>query len=90
MSFYAYILRSLSSGRYYVGHTSNLACRLTEHHRDHTVSLKNRGPWAVVYSEEFSTRSEAARREQHSSKRCSVPRIRALENPLQGAAVAAD
>ncbi len=64
MTFHTYILRSLSSGHFYVGHTSNLAKRIAEHNNDRTRSLKNRGPWELVRVEEFPTRAEAARREQ--------------------------
>ncbi len=64
MAFYTYILRSLSSGRFYVGHTSDLAKRIAEHNANRTRSLKNRGPWELVHAEEFPTRGKAARRER--------------------------
>ncbi len=59
-----YILRSASSGRFYVGHTENLSKRLSEHNAQRTVSIRNRGPWEVAYTEEFPTRAEASRRER--------------------------
>ncbi|MGH9865348.1 MAG: GIY-YIG nuclease family protein, partial [Candidatus Acidiferrales bacterium] len=55
MAFHTYILRSVSSGRFYVGHTENLTNRLYEHNNNRTVSIKNRGPWELYYSEVYST-----------------------------------
>ena len=62
MAFHTYILRSLSTGRFYVGHTANLSNRIARHNNNRSPSLKNRGPWELVHAEEFSTRAEAARR----------------------------
>ncbi len=64
MAFYMYIIRSASTGKFYVGHTGDLARRMVEHNNNRTVSIRNRGPWEVVYSEKFSTRAEASRRER--------------------------
>jgi len=64
MACHTYILRCVTTGRFYVGHTENLAKRLTEHNNNRTVSIKNRGPWELVYSEAFSSRAEAMRRER--------------------------
>ena len=64
MPFYTYVLRSKSSGRFYVGHTENLTKRIFEHNNERTPSIRNRGPWELFHSELFPTRSEAARRER--------------------------
>ncbi|MFQ5776613.1 MAG: GIY-YIG nuclease family protein [Terriglobia bacterium] len=66
--FTVYILQSERTGRYYVGQTSNLPKRLHYHQCGLTRSGRNRGPWRVVYQEEFSTRSEAVRRERQIKK----------------------
>ena len=68
MTFHVYILCSVSSGRFYVGHTENLAKRLLEHNGNRVPSTKNRGPWELAHSEEYATRSEAAQREQQIKK----------------------
>jgi putative endonuclease len=62
--FYLYILRSESRGHYYIGQTQDITERLTYHNSNYSKSLKNRGPWKLVYSEEFGTRREAVRRER--------------------------
>jgi putative endonuclease len=62
--FHVYILRSATTGRHYVGYTSNLTQRLGQHNDAITKSTKNRGPWKMVHHEDFNTRSEAMRRER--------------------------
>ncbi len=61
--FTVYILQSQTSGRFYVGHTEDLEERIHRHNSGQTKSGRNRGPWKLVYSAEYSTRSEAMRRE---------------------------
>jgi len=60
---FLYILQSQTSGRYYVGSTNDLARRLSEHHRSHSPATRGRGPWVLVYREQFPTLVEARRRE---------------------------
>jgi putative endonuclease len=69
MVFHTYILRSLSTGRFYIGHTANLVNRVARHNANRSPSLKNRGPWELVHSEEFSTRAQAARRERQIKRK---------------------
>ena len=64
MPYQMYVLRSLASGKFYVGHTENLAKRLFEHNCNRVPSTRNRGPWDLVYTEEYATRSQASRRER--------------------------
>jgi len=68
MIFHAYVIRSIATGRFYVGHTENLTKRVYEHNNNRTASIRNRGPWELVHSEEFATRSEAMRRELQIKK----------------------
>ena len=63
MSFYVYILRSESSRRYYVGHADTISKRIAEHNNGRVQSTKNRGSWQCVYSETFTSKSEAVNRE---------------------------
>ena len=59
-----YILRSESSGRFYIGCAEDPRMRLAEHNRGQTTSTRGRGPWLVVYEERFATSSEALKRER--------------------------
>lgn len=61
--YYLYVLLSESTGRYYVGHTKNLEGRLKRHDEGRSPFTKSRGPFKIVYIEEYGSRSEAARRE---------------------------
>jgi putative endonuclease len=61
--YYLYILQSESTGRFYVGQTQDVPSRLAYHNANYSKSLKNRGPWRLIYTEPFQTRSEAMTRE---------------------------
>jgi putative endonuclease len=63
MPYHMYILRSVSTSQYYVGHTENLRKRLQEHNNGRNHLTKGRGPWELFHAEEFPTRSEAFHRE---------------------------
>ncbi|MDE2939751.1 MAG: GIY-YIG nuclease family protein [Chloroflexota bacterium] len=62
--FTVYVLQSDSSGLLYVGQTRDLARRLGEHQQGLASYTRNRGPWTLVYEEEWATRGEAMRRER--------------------------
>ena len=64
MPFHLYILQSEMTNRFYIGQTANLDERLAYHNANYSLSLKNRGPWKLVYTEEYATRAEAMRRER--------------------------
>lgn len=59
-----YILQSLKSQKYYIGYTADLVRRLIEHNSNNTASLRNKGPFIVVYSEYYQNKIEAAKREK--------------------------
>ena len=66
--FTVYVLRSTKSGKQYIGQTSELARRLSEHNESQInvrkYTTRNTGPWVLVYSEEYLTRAEAMAREK--------------------------
>ena len=64
MPAHVYVLRSVSTGAFYVGSTCDLSRRLAEHRRHHSPSTRGRGPWELVYREECADLSFARRREQ--------------------------
>jgi putative endonuclease len=68
MDFRVYVIRSLSTRRLYIGHTMHLNKRLKEHNDPESFSSRFTkripGPWILVHSERFPTRSEAYRRER--------------------------
>jgi putative endonuclease len=62
--FYVYVLQSESTTRYYTGFTADLEQRIGQHNSGVTKSTKNRGPWKLVYTEQYDSRAEAMRRER--------------------------
>ncbi|MDO8451614.1 MAG: GIY-YIG nuclease family protein [bacterium] len=62
--YFVYILKSLRTGRYYVGCTDNIGRRVQEHNSGSSVYTKNKGPWGLVYKEAFSSLNNARVREQ--------------------------
>ena len=75
---FVYILQSDSTERFYVGSTSALERRLSEHLRGHCFATRNRGPWKLVYQERLDTLLEARRRELEIKGWKSSNMIRAL------------
>ncbi len=65
MSYYVYILRSESNGKSYIGHSKDPNNRVTEHNSGKSKATRGRGPWRLIYHEEYKSRSEAIRREKH-------------------------
>jgi len=59
MSFFTYILFSVSLNKFYVGHTNDLDRRLAEHNSGLSKSTKSGIPWNLVYSKNFSSRANA-------------------------------
>ncbi len=68
-SFHTYILIFNSRNKFYIGSTNDIQRRLTEHNSGQTKSTKFGIPWQLVYSNEFSTKSEATQLEIKSKKR---------------------
>lgn len=59
-----YILLSEKDNKRYIGFTDNLERRLIEHNSGKVKSTKNRRPLKVIYTEEYSSKTEALRREK--------------------------
>ena len=87
MPYWAYILKSDSSGEYYVGQTRDPERRVLYHNRGLSPFTRGRGPWRLVYTERFATRSEAIRRERAIK---SWKSRRTIEELIAGAAQIAE
>ena len=59
-----YVLRSKSTGKHYTGQTENFQIRFNAHATGLARYTHGRGPWELVYSEEFQTRALAMAREK--------------------------
>jgi len=60
-----YVLRSQSSGKLYTGQTEKIERRIEEHQQGIARYTKGRGPWDLIYFEEYSTRADAMKREKY-------------------------
>lgn len=75
---FVYILQSLSSGQFYIGHTDHLLRRFHQHQTGQTAATRGRGPWTMPYTECFPTRQEAVRREAELKRKKSAESLRRL------------
>lgn len=63
--YFVYILRSLKNAKRYVGYTSkDVFARLKEHHGNTNRWTKQNGPFVLIYSEVFHSKTEAIKRER--------------------------
>ncbi len=62
--YFVYILQSIKTEKFYIGHAKDLHYRLQQHNNGYCKSTKSGVPWKVVHTEEFLTRSEAMKREK--------------------------
>ena len=70
--FYVYILRSLKTGRLYIGQTKNLTKRIERHQRGRCLATKAGRPYQLTAYEVYEFRSKAMQREQY---------LKSLKNP---------
>ncbi|MBD3638619.1 MAG: GIY-YIG nuclease family protein [Crocinitomicaceae bacterium] len=80
MKFFTYILCSLKTGKYYVGHSQDLDLRIVKHNAGEVKSTRSGRPWKIVYFEVFETRSESFKREKEIKNKKSRKYITALIN----------
>jgi putative endonuclease len=62
--YWVYILKSKSTGKFYIGQTSNLQARLADHNTKRSRYTSSGVPWTLVYREAYPSRKEAILREQ--------------------------
>ena len=63
MSYYVYVLWSEILQKRYIGSTGNLNLRIAQHNRGCSRFTKSGIPWQLVYKEEYTTKTEARKRE---------------------------
>ena len=59
-----YVLRSESDSGFYIGFSTDLKRRLSEHKRGASFATKSRGPWKLIYYEAYTEREDAEGREK--------------------------
>lgn len=63
--YFTYILKSEKDGKYYIGSANNINKRLIDHNKGYSRYTKGRGPFRLVYKEDYKTLSEAKKREYY-------------------------
>ncbi len=63
--YHIYILQSYLDGTFYVGFTKDIEKRLGEHNAGRTRYTKGHRPYHVVYTEHYSNKTEAKKRESY-------------------------
>ena len=61
---FLYILQSETTRKFYIGTAVDIPSRFAEHQRGHSSYTRGRGPWELVYQEQYETLAEACRRER--------------------------
>ncbi len=64
MSYYVYILKSDTSGNYYVGSSQNPEKRLQFHNTVEKGFTSRYRPWRIIFKKEYESKSEALRTER--------------------------
>jgi putative endonuclease len=64
--FFVYIIYSHKVHKKYIGQTEDLTLRVEQHNSNYFQSYtNNKGPWELIHSESYATRSEAVLRERY-------------------------
>ena len=80
--FTTYILESESTQRLYIGQTNDIERRFSQHQNNTMKSTKNRGPWKILYTADFETRSEAVQLELKLKNMKNPARVRSYMSKL--------
>jgi putative endonuclease len=63
--FYVYLLHSIADSGFYIGYTTDLKRRLSEHKQGTSAATQHRGPWKLIYCEAYTERLDAEGRERY-------------------------
>jgi len=66
--YYTYILQSDQDGTYYIGYTSDLERRISDHNSGLSRYTSQNTPWRLVYFEAFESKTLAIKRERFLKK----------------------
>lgn len=61
---YVYVLHSASDNGLYIGYSTDLRRRLTEHQMGAARATSHRGPWRLIYYEAYVEEADARGREE--------------------------
>jgi len=67
MKYTVYILKNPQQ-KFYIGQTADLDARIVRHNSDRVHYTRGKGPWNLIYFEEFDSRAQAMMREKQLKK----------------------
>ena len=81
--FFVYLLKSVKDGSFYIGQAGDVKERIRRHNSGYVQTTKNRAPWMLLGSEQYSTREMARWREyelkqSYSKKKKFIEKISSL------------
>jgi putative endonuclease len=62
--YYVYLLHSAKDKGFYIGFSTDLKKRLSQHRRGASFATKSRGPWKLINYEAYTEREDAEGRER--------------------------
>ena len=65
MGYFVYILQSEKDGSYYIGSSNDPQSRLEKHNKPHSGYTGRKQPWKIVHTEEYTSKTEAQKREKY-------------------------
>jgi putative endonuclease len=63
--FYVYLLHSITDNGFYIGCSTDLRRRLSEHKQGASFATKSRGPWKLIYYEAYTEQEDAEGHEKY-------------------------
>jgi putative endonuclease len=87
LKWYVYLLRSVPTGRHYIGMTSDVPKRLHEHNTKTGRWTSSFKPWDLLGLEEFETRGAAMKREAFLKSREGIAERQKLFEQLESVRV---
>ena len=63
--FYVYVLHSIADDGLYIGYSTDLKKRISEHKRGASFATSYREPWKLIYYEAYIERADAEGRERY-------------------------
>jgi putative endonuclease len=72
LAYFVYVLRSVPSGKHYIGIAADVERRLSEHNSKNGRWTSSFKPWVLVASEEHPDRASAACRERFLKSRAGM------------------
>ena len=82
MPYFVYIIYSLKLDKFYVGYTENISVRLNQHNEGISSFTSKARDWDLKYTEAFSSREEAHKREMEIKRKKSRKYIEWLISPF--------